>query len=502
MAPTNGGTTLTLRGEGFGSRDHDPKISIAGQDCLLSRWVSDSEMWCVSPPGTGSNVPVQVMIDGTITEGPARFSYAIPFVERVVPSSGPSIGGSRITVTGKNFGPKDSKSVVTLDNVPCVMSEQVSHEIIVCETTRGLGAQLVVGVTTKGVKSNNTGARFSYNAPSIHHISPNVGPAAGHVVVAIHGENLASGFMHTGSPTLKKDAMRVQNLVKSGNYNSELGEYMRRVMGTNDGVEDLDRVPANATSFCDFCVENSCASTLFCERLCAPQCAEAEEKKRKSDVSNAVSTKEAELWTKHVAQIHEALAELKQARESKDIAKISVATEKLNKLRSPEEKNMIDTHADLAGVIAAASLSPSQVTRIRGIREALVKAMRGPWQKALRELSEASATGSPEDVEKASKNLGSAEALVEKLQQDLAFVTREGKGEFGNETEPILVNGARRAVAQVYSDMESLANASANVHELQNDVESGKVVNARDTLDAAMGTLFSFLSLLTLEREA
>ena len=45
--------------------------------------------------------------------------------------------------------------------------------------------------------------------------------------------------------------------------------------------------------------------------------------------------------------------------------------------------------------------------------------------KALKELSEASATGSPEDVEKASKNLASAEALVEKLQQDLAVVTRE-----------------------------------------------------------------------------
>ena len=112
----------------------------------------------------------------------------------------------------------------------------------------------------------------------------------------------------------------------------------------------------------------------------------------------------------------------------------------MNKLRAPEEEKSIEVHADLAGVIAAASLSPSQVTRIRGVRQALVKAMRGPWQQALRELSEASATGSPEDVEKASKNLAAAEALVEKLQQDLAVVTREGKGEFGNETEPILVN--------------------------------------------------------------
>ena len=65
---------------------------------------------------------------------------------------------------------------------------------------------------------------------------------------------------------------------------------------------------------------------------------------------------------------------------------INVATERLNKLRAPEEKS-IEVHADLAGVIATASLSPSQVTRIRGVRQALVKAMRGPWQKALKELS-------------------------------------------------------------------------------------------------------------------
>ena len=150
-------------------------------------------------------------------------------MERAEPSSGPSIGGTRITMTGKNFGPKGTGSVVTLDDVPCVMSEQVSHEIVICETTRGLGAQLVVGVNAKSIKSNNTGGRFSYNAPSIHHISPNTGPASGHVVIAIHGENLASGFMHTGSPTAGKDSKRVRSLVKSGNFNSELAEYVECV---------------------------------------------------------------------------------------------------------------------------------------------------------------------------------------------------------------------------------------------------------------------------------
>ena len=312
---------MTLHGKGFGSRDHKAKAFIGGEECLLSRYVSDSKMLCVTPPKIGLDLPVTVEVDGTVNEGPATFSYAIPFVERAEPSSGPSIGGTRITVTGKNFGPKGTDSVVTIDDVPCVMNEQVSHEIVICETTRGLGAQLVVGVTAKSIKSNNTGVRFSYNAPSIHHISPNTGPASGHVVIAIHGENLASGFMHTGSPTSGKDSNRVKSLVKSGSFNSELAEYMRRVMGSNDGVEDLDRVPANATSFCNFCVENSCAATLFCERLCAPQCEEAEEKKRRSDVSNAVSSKESELWTKHVADIHEALEALKQARESKDIAR-------------------------------------------------------------------------------------------------------------------------------------------------------------------------------------
>ena len=48
VAPTNGGTTLTLHGKGFGSRDHKAKAFIGGEECLLSRYVSDSKMLCVT----------------------------------------------------------------------------------------------------------------------------------------------------------------------------------------------------------------------------------------------------------------------------------------------------------------------------------------------------------------------------------------------------------------------------------------------------------------------
>ena len=52
-------------------------------------------------------------------------------------------------------------------------------------------------------------------------------------MIAIHGENLASGFMQDLHQQERIESC--EGLVKSGSFNSELAEYMR-VMGSNDGV--------------------------------------------------------------------------------------------------------------------------------------------------------------------------------------------------------------------------------------------------------------------------
>ena len=130
------------------------------------------------------------------------------------------------------------------------------------QVTRGLGAQLVVGAvvptlnvdTTDGGlalarHSQNDGVRLSYLPPSIHHISPNTGPAGGHVVVAIYGTNLATGFLPSpkaagaltvkaaGNETVVSGSVvgetmlaRANQLVGTGNLSDALNEYLRRVL--------------------------------------------------------------------------------------------------------------------------------------------------------------------------------------------------------------------------------------------------------------------------------
>jgi hypothetical protein len=62
-----------------------------------------SVIWCMVPAGQGT-VNVKVSVGYSILTDPTEFVYKMPTIDIVTPLTGPTAGGTRITLTGSNFG--------------------------------------------------------------------------------------------------------------------------------------------------------------------------------------------------------------------------------------------------------------------------------------------------------------------------------------------------------------------------------------------------------------
>ena len=75
------------------------------QKCTNVNWVSDTELTCVAPPGTGTSIWIQIGLNGHHSSwNPNLFSYSPPTIWNIQPKTGNTIGKYRINITGINFG--------------------------------------------------------------------------------------------------------------------------------------------------------------------------------------------------------------------------------------------------------------------------------------------------------------------------------------------------------------------------------------------------------------
>ncbi|HLN43629.1 MAG TPA: IPT/TIG domain-containing protein [Acidimicrobiales bacterium] len=114
-----------------------------------------------------------------------------PTVTGVSPGTGPSTGGTAVTITGTNFtgatavdfGPGNPATAVTV----------VSSTSITATAPTGTPSTVDVTVTTGGgTSATNTGDKYTYNPPpppTVTGVSPASGPSAGGTAVTITGTN-------------------------------------------------------------------------------------------------------------------------------------------------------------------------------------------------------------------------------------------------------------------------------------------------------------------------
>jgi IPT/TIG domain len=190
---TLGGTIVTITGTGFSGT---PLVTINGIAAGNVIVTSPTTLTAVTPAGTGTNDPVTV----TTSVGPSSAANIYSFVAPtgpptpaptvnsggVTPNSGPTSGGTVITITGTNLTGTTS---VTVGGNAATGVHVVSSTTVTATTPPGTGLQNVV-VTTPGGSATATGA-FQYvtAAPTVTAVNLNSGSALGGTTVTITGTN-------------------------------------------------------------------------------------------------------------------------------------------------------------------------------------------------------------------------------------------------------------------------------------------------------------------------
>jgi len=188
--PSIGGTELIIRGEGF---LFGASIRIGGVGADMVAVISDTEIHCLTPPGTPGPAAVSIInSDGQVGQLPAAFVYnAPPVVERIEPPSGSTEGGEWVRVFGSgyragltvDFGLDRSPEVQVLSGT----------ELRVMTPSAPIGVVAITVTNPDGFSATLPGAFTFVPPPSIQTVSPQGGPTSGGVTVTVVGRFFQDG---------------------------------------------------------------------------------------------------------------------------------------------------------------------------------------------------------------------------------------------------------------------------------------------------------------------
>ncbi|MCA9829938.1 MAG: IPT/TIG domain-containing protein [Dehalococcoidia bacterium] len=198
-----GGTAVKIEGNNFASA-----TSVTFGGVPATSWTLHGSGWdtcgsdgtyivAVAPAGTpGSSVLVRV----TNVSGPSTsqvyFTYnataAVPVVTDVSPDSGPTAGGTTVSISGAGF---TGTTAVMFGGIASSSWTVVSDSLITAVSPANVPGTVNVRVTTgAGTSAANVASEFTYSAtlPGVTGLSPAFGPPAGGNAVIITGFNLTS----------------------------------------------------------------------------------------------------------------------------------------------------------------------------------------------------------------------------------------------------------------------------------------------------------------------
>ena len=192
--PTSGGTTITLTGANFVS---GATVRVGGTAATNVVFVSATQLTARTPAVPAGARDVRITNpDGQSATRTGAFTYAsaaAPTLTAVSPASGPTAGGTVITVTGTNFAAGAS---VTVGGVASTGVTVVSSTQIRATTPAGSTGAKAVQVTNPSGLSASLANGFSYTGAavlSITSITPASGPTTGNTPVVLRGTNFTAG---------------------------------------------------------------------------------------------------------------------------------------------------------------------------------------------------------------------------------------------------------------------------------------------------------------------
>jgi hypothetical protein len=192
--PGQGGTAVTITGTNLTGAT---AIAFGPNEATGYTINSSTSIIASAPAGTGT-VSVQVTTLGGTSATSAADQYAYvaapPTVTSVTPNSGPTTGGTVVTITGTNFldadfvtfGPANTASTFSVVNDTTIVATAPSGQ---------LGTFDVQVTNPDGASPSTTADEFTYTTspvPTVTGISPSSGGSTGGTVVTITGTGLSN----------------------------------------------------------------------------------------------------------------------------------------------------------------------------------------------------------------------------------------------------------------------------------------------------------------------
>jgi len=193
--PTGGGTAITITGTDF---DATATVSVGGTAATGVSVVSATQITATTPAHAPGAADVVVTVGGqsSATSPADVFTYIAPpppTVTGVSPTSGPTTGGTAITISGTNF---DATATVTVGGAAATGVSVISNTQINATTPTHAAGTFDVIVTVAGQPTaTNPSDQFTYITPppTVSAVSPSSGPTAGGTAITIAGTGFEAG---------------------------------------------------------------------------------------------------------------------------------------------------------------------------------------------------------------------------------------------------------------------------------------------------------------------
>jgi hypothetical protein len=190
VAPTNGttlgGTAVTITG---GNLAGAAAVTFGGAVATGVMVVSATSIVAVTPAHAVGVVDVVVTTPGGTGTGSGLYTYvAPPTVTSIAPTSGTTLGGTSVMITGTNF---TGATAVTLGGTAATAVELVNATTITAVTPAHAAGIVDVVVTTAAGTGTGSGLYTYVAPPTVMSIAPTSGTAQGGTSVTIIGTNFA-----------------------------------------------------------------------------------------------------------------------------------------------------------------------------------------------------------------------------------------------------------------------------------------------------------------------
>ena len=188
-----GGTLITVTGTGFLS---GASVKLGSSSCQSENVTSSTSLTCITPARSSGTVTVKVTnTDGQQGSKSSAYTYqAAPNITSISPLSGPSVGGTLLTVNGTKFL---AGATVQVGSSPCTSVNFISSSKLTCTTGAFFaGGKVDVFVTNSDNQSDVLAGAFTYikpPKPTLTGISPNSGFSSGGNSIVLNGTGFNAG---------------------------------------------------------------------------------------------------------------------------------------------------------------------------------------------------------------------------------------------------------------------------------------------------------------------